>query len=92
MRGDGVAACAARGLPGDGIAEIQVLETIAEEEGGHASLAWRTVRWACSVDPQVCLAVRRVLPLPSSARFEAGCEPTRCHTALKGGNVDCRVT
>lgn len=34
------------------------MRTIALEETNHSGLAWRTVRWACSVDPDACKAVQ----------------------------------
>lgn len=33
------------------------LRTIALEESDHAALAWRTVRWACNVEPDACDAI-----------------------------------
>jgi hypothetical protein len=35
------------------------IRTIALEETRHSALAWRTVRWACEMDAEVCSAVRR---------------------------------
>jgi hypothetical protein len=32
--------------------------TIALEEGKHSSLAWRTIRWVCSIDAVACDAVK----------------------------------
>jgi hypothetical protein len=32
--------------------------TIALEEGKHSSLAWRTIRWVCSIDEAACDAVK----------------------------------
>ena len=34
------------------------LYTIASEESTHASLAWRTVRWVCSIDLDACNTVK----------------------------------
>mmetsp|Transcript_5306 Transcript_5306/g.11510 ORF Transcript_5306/g.11510 Transcript_5306/m.11510 type:complete len:716 (-) Transcript_5306:249-2396(-) len=34
------------------------LRTIALEEGNHSALAWRTLRWVCSVDSEACDSVR----------------------------------
>jgi hypothetical protein len=34
------------------------MRTIALEETRHSGLAWRTVRWACSVDENACIAVQ----------------------------------
>jgi hypothetical protein len=33
------------------------LQIIAEEEGNHAALAWRTIRWVCHIDCDACDAV-----------------------------------
>ncbi|KAG7365579.1 hypothetical protein IV203_038783 [Nitzschia inconspicua] len=35
------------------------MRTIAFEETSHSGLAWRTVRWACSVDVDACKAVQK---------------------------------
>lgn len=34
------------------------LRTISSEESGHAALAWRTIGWVCSVDPDACDLVK----------------------------------
>ena len=34
------------------------LHTIASEESNHAALAWRTIDWVCSIDSDVCNAVK----------------------------------
>ena len=34
------------------------LYTIASEESNHAALAWRTIDWVCSIDSDVCNAVK----------------------------------
>lgn len=35
------------------------LHTIAMEESSHASLAWRTINWVCSIDDEACIAVKQ---------------------------------
>jgi len=35
------------------------LKTIALDEGNHSALAWRTLRWVCSVDAGACEAAKR---------------------------------
>jgi hypothetical protein len=35
------------------------IRTIAMEETRHSALAWRTVRWACEVDADACVAVKK---------------------------------
>jgi hypothetical protein len=68
--------------------------TIALEEGKHSSLAWRTIRWVCSIDEAVCDAVKtQVLNSPnligaggirlaSAADDDVGKAWTRIHEAL----------
>jgi len=34
------------------------LHTIAMEESSHASLAWRTIDWVCTIDDEACIAVK----------------------------------
>ena len=39
----------------------QEVRTIAIEEAGHSSLAWRTLRWVCESDQSVCATVKKEL-------------------------------
>ena len=37
------------------------MNTIAMEEASHSALAWRTLKWVCSVDEEACDAVKRAV-------------------------------
>ena len=40
------------------------IRTIAMEESRHSALAWRTVKWACRVDPNACSSVEENILRP----------------------------
>jgi hypothetical protein len=43
---------------------------IAKEEGHHAILAWRTIHWVCSVDPQdACVVVKKEVLNPTHLKM-----------------------